>query len=108
MSAQYAGLIYSDFATSSGRSKITVGRGSSDDVKTILEALDDALFDPVCGAINNRPLREYFETESLGTISEMALKMYGEYCGGSAQWQLMSADEHSEVRISTVRLRPSD
>ena len=36
---EYAGLTYAEYATSSRLSKITVGNGSAEDVKTILEAL---------------------------------------------------------------------
>ena len=50
---EYAGLTCSEFATSSGPSKITVGNGSAEDVKTILEALDDALFGTVIAAVDN-------------------------------------------------------
>ena len=90
--AVYAGVTYSEFATSSGPSKITVGHGNSEEVKTILEALDDALFDAVIGGIDHRPLKEYLERGSLGRVSEVCIKMYGEYCGGTAQWMLMTED----------------
>ena len=43
--------------------------GGEDEYKTVLEALDDALFDFVVSAILNRPLREYLETASMGRPS---------------------------------------
>ena len=89
MPPEYAGLTYVEYATSSGPSKITVGSSTAEDIKAILEALDDALFDTVAAAIDNDALREYLETGSLGQSAEVCIKMYGEYCGGSAQWQLM-------------------
>ena len=51
--------MYSQFDMSSGSSKIRVGGGDTDEWKTILEVLDDLLFDNVMNAINNRPLREH-------------------------------------------------
>ena len=71
---EYAGLMYADYATSSGKSKITVGNGSANDVKTVFEALDDALFDTVAGAVDNCSLQEYLETGSLGQITEILIK----------------------------------
>ena len=65
----------------------------------ILEALDDALFDDLVNAVNNRALREYLETGSLGRSTEILIKMYGEYCGGSAQWQLMAEDIESALKF---------
>ena len=96
---EYAGIMYSQFAKSSGPSKIRVGGGESDEWKTILEALDDSLFDDLVNAVNNRPLREYLETGSLGRSTEVLIKMYGEYCGGSAQWQLMAEDIESALKF---------
>ena len=57
--------MYSQFAKSSGPSKIKIGGGETDEWKTILEALDDSLFDDLGNAINNRALKEYLETGSL-------------------------------------------
>ena len=62
---EYAGIMYSQFAKSSGPSKIKIGGGETDEWKTILEALDDSLFDDLVNAINNRALKEYLETGSL-------------------------------------------
>ena len=65
----------------------------------ILEALDNALFDDLMGAIDNRALREYLETDSLGQSTEICIKIYGEYCGRSAQWQLMAEDIASTLKF---------
>ena len=67
----YAGVTYSEFATSCKPSKIAVGHDSSEEVKTILEVLDDALFDAMIGGINHRALREHLECSSLGRVSEV-------------------------------------
>ena len=64
-----------------------------------LEALDDALFDYIVNAILNRPLKEYLETASMGRSTELVIKMYGEYCGGSAQWQLMAEDLKNALKF---------
>ena len=95
--AIYAGVTYSEFATTSGLSKITVGHSDKQEVKTILEALHDALFDAVIAGGDHRPLREYLECGSLGRVSEVPIKMYGEYCGGTAQWMLMQEGSVGEL-----------
>ena len=58
--------------------KISVRHGETAEVKTILEALDEALFDAVLAAIDKCLLWEYLETGSLGRVSELCICMYDE------------------------------
>ena len=96
---EYIRLMYAEYATSSRPSKITVGNSNAEDAKTILKVLDDALFGTVVAAFNNHALWEYLENGSLGQSAEVCMKMYGEYCGGSAQWQLMVEDVASTLKF---------
>ena len=61
--------------------------------------MTQSLFNGLVNAVNNRPLCEYLETGSLGRSTEVLIKMYSEYCGGSAQWQLMAENIESALKF---------